>query len=65
MTKIRVDVDELYDKVSAMREDDCSVAELEIIEDDYSSELQLSAVILDEDTPISYGSICQTDIEMF
>jgi hypothetical protein len=44
MAKIRVDVDDLCDKLEAMKEDDYVTVELEIIEDDYSSELAVSAV---------------------
>ena len=57
MSKIRVDIDELSEKLDAMREDDYVTAELEIEEDDYSSELHLAAVSLEEEEPISYGSI--------
>lgn len=64
MTKIRVDIDDLYDKLEAMREDDYVTAELEILEDDYSSELAVSAVSFEEDEPISYGTVCQADDEL-
>jgi hypothetical protein len=57
MAKIIVDIDELIDKLDAMTEDDFVQAILEISEDEYTSELVLSAVSIDEDEPISYGSI--------
>lgn len=64
MTKIRVDVDDLCDKLEAMKEDNYVTVELEIIEDDYSSELAVSAVSFEEDEPISYGTVCQVDDEL-
>jgi hypothetical protein len=47
-----------------MKEDDYVTAELEIVEDDYSSELAISAVSFEEDEPISYGTVYQTDDEL-
>ena len=64
MAKIRVDVDDLCDKLEAMKEDDYVTVELEIIEDDYSSELAVSAVSFEEAEPISYGTVCQVDDEL-
>ena len=64
MAKIRVDVDDLCYKLEAMKEDDYVTVELEIIEDDYSSELAVSAVSFEEDEPISYGTVCQVDDEL-
>lgn len=64
MAKIRVDIDELYDKLEAMKEDDYVTTELEILEDDYSSELAVSAVSFEEDDPISYGTVYQTEDEL-
>ena len=64
MAKIRVDVGDLCDKLEAMKEDDYVTVELEIIEDDYSSELAVSAVSFEEDEPISYGTVCQVDDEL-
>lgn len=64
MSKIRVDIDDLCDKLEAMKEDDYVTAELEIIDDDYSSELAVSAVSFEETEPISYGTVCQVDDEL-
>lgn len=64
MSKIRVDIDDLCDKLEAMKEDDYVTAELEIIEDDYSAELAVSAVSFEETEPISYGTVCQVDDEL-
>lgn len=59
MSKIRVDIDELMDKLEAMREDDYVTAELEIEDDDYNSELLVSAVSFEEEEPLSYGSVSE------
>jgi hypothetical protein len=64
MSKIRVDIDDLCDKLEAMKEDDYVTVELEILEDDYSSELEVSAVSFEESEPISYGTVCQVDDEL-
>ena len=49
MSKIRVDIDELSEKLDAMREDDFVTAELEIEEDNYDSELKVSDVSFEYD----------------
>lgn len=59
MSKIRVDIDELMDKLEAMKEDDYVTTELEIEGDEYSSELIVSAVSFEQDEPIGYGSVCE------
>jgi hypothetical protein len=64
MSKIRVDIDELSDKLNEMKEDDYVTAELEIVFDDYSSELKLSAVSFEDEEPIEYGTICEADDEL-
>lgn len=57
MAKIVVDIDELIDKLDAMTEDDFVQVLLEINEDEYTSELEVSAISIESDEPISYGSI--------
>lgn len=57
MAKIVVDIDELIDKLDAMTEDDFVQVLLEINEDEYTSELEVSAISIDAEEPISYGSI--------
>ena len=57
MARIVVDIDDLIDKLDAMTEDDFVQVVLNITEDDYTSELELSAVSIDSDEPVSYGSI--------
>lgn len=64
MSKIRVDIDDLTEKLEAMKEDDFVIVELDIVEDDYTSELMLSAVSFEMEEPVSYGSIGQTDDEL-
>lgn len=64
MSKIRVDIDDLCDKLDAMREDDYVTAELEIVEDDYSNVLQISAVSFEEEDPISYGAMDEVSEEL-
>lgn len=64
MSKIRVDIDELSEKLDAMREDDFVTAELEIEEDNYDSELKVSAVSFEYDDPISYGVVPEVSDEL-
>jgi hypothetical protein len=64
MSKIRVDIDELSEKLGEMKEDDYVTAELEIVFDDYSSELKLSAVSFESDEPVDFGTICEADDEL-
>lgn len=65
MPKIIVDIDELMDKLEAMIEDDYETVELSINEDGYDSELELLAVSLENEEPISYGTILETKDELF
>lgn len=60
MAKIVVDVEELIDKLDEMIEDDYTDVLLEIDEDDYTSELHVSAVSLEDEEPISYGTIYES-----
>lgn len=62
--KIRVDVETLIEKLEAMIEDDYVTAELEIEEDDYLGELHITAIGFDSE-PVSYGSISETEDELF
>lgn len=64
MSKIRVDIDDLCEKLDAMKEDDYVTVELEIAEDEYSSELLVSAVSFEDEDPIGYGSVCETSDEI-
>lgn len=54
---IRVDIDELMDKLDAMKEDDFVTAELTINSDGYESEIELYAVGIEEDERVSYGVV--------
>lgn len=60
MAKIRVDIDELGDKIEAMKEDDYVTTELIIDSDGYSTELTINAVGFDEEEPVGYGTIPET-----
>lgn len=64
MASIKVDIDELLDKLNAMKEDDYVTTELQIEEDDYCSELLVSAVSFELDEPISYGSLTEAVEEL-
>ena len=64
MSKIRVDVDDLLDKLEAMREDDYATVELHIVADDYIKELEVSAVGFEDDQPISYGTVSEVEDEL-
>jgi len=54
---IRVDIDELIDKLEAIREDDFVTTELSIDSDGYDTELEVSAVSIEDDNNISYGKL--------
>lgn len=64
MNKIKVDIDELMERLNEMKEDDYITVELEIISDRYDSELQLNAVSFESDNPVDYGSIAETSDEL-
>lgn len=64
MNKIKVDIDELMERLNEMKEDDYITVELEIISDSYDSELQLNAVSFESDNPVDYGSIAETSDEL-
>ena len=54
---VKVDIDELMDKLEAMREDDFVTVEIAFSSNGYEDEIELSAVGIDEDEKISYGKI--------
>lgn len=58
-TTIKVDIEELIDKLTAMVEEGFTVAQLSIITSNYMNdfELRVGAVDLSEDENIEYGSI--------
>jgi hypothetical protein len=60
MSKIKVDIDEMIERLQEMKEDDYVTAELEIIADSYDCELKLSAVSFDSEEPIDYGTVAET-----
>ena len=54
---LRVNIDELIDKLEAMREDDYVTVVLTIKGDEYDEEMDVSAFSIEDDSLISYGSI--------
>jgi hypothetical protein len=65
MQRIRVDIDELSEKLELMKEDDYVTTELEINDDEYTPELLISAVSFDEEEPISYGTLNEVSEELY
>lgn len=65
MNKIRVDIDELVDKLEEVKNDDFATVELTIdTDDDGYKELLVSAVSFDEDEPINYGIVGENEDEL-
>lgn len=65
MYKIKVDIDELLDKLEEVKNDDFATVELTIdTDDDGYKELLVSAVSFDEDEPINYGIIGENEDEL-
>lgn len=62
--KIRVDIEELVEKLEAMLEDNYVTVELDIEDDEYLNELHVSAVSFETD-PLSYGSLTEVEEELF
>ena len=60
---ITVDIDELIEKLSAIKEDDFTTVTLSIVGDEYISELAFSVSSFDSEEPISYGSINESSEE--
>ena len=54
---VKVDIDELMEKLDAMREDDFVTVEIAFSSNGYESEIELTAVGIDDDEKISYGKI--------
>lgn len=64
MCKIRVDIEDLMDRLNDLLEDDYVTAELEIEADKFSSELKVSAVSFEQDDPIPYGTVGESEGEL-
>ena len=64
MSKIRVDVDDLLEKLNEVKEDEYTTVELEIDADEYCSELLVSAVSFDMPEPYPYGSLAEIKDEI-
>lgn len=54
---IKVDIDELESKLIAMKEDDFVTVELILKSDGYDTEMQISAVSIEEEENVSYGTL--------
>lgn len=54
---IRVNIDDLIEKLEAMKEDDYVTAVLTIKSDEYDEEMDVAAFSVEDDSLVSYGSI--------
>ena len=61
---IFVNVDELIDKLEAIKEDEFSTVKISLETEGYSNVLSLEVVSIDSDEPISYGSIYESTDEI-
>ena len=61
---ITVDIDDILDKLYAIKEDDFSTVKLELVGDEYSQELSISAISFDSESPIGYGTVMETSEEI-
>ena len=52
---VKLDIDDLIDKLEAMKEDDYVTVSITIKSDGYINEVELSAVSIEDDNNISYG----------
>lgn len=57
MDSIKIDIDEMIEKLEAMKEEDFVTCRLTIQNGDYLNELQVEAVGIDEEDVTSYGSL--------
>lgn len=57
VVKIKIDIEELMDKLTAMLEDDYVSAKLILTSDGYDTELEVIAVGIEEEENLSYGSL--------
>lgn len=64
MPSITVDIDELVDKLESMKEDDYVSAKLTLVEDDYTNELAIAAVGIEDEEEVSYGTLDETRSEI-
>lgn len=56
---IKVDLNDLIQKLKLIDEDGYSSVIVEIESDEYSSELRLSAQSIEDDEPIEYGAVTE------
>ena len=57
--KVRLDIDELISVLNGMKDDGFVTTDIEVVEGDIESEneLSVSAVNIEDDEPVSYGSL--------
>lgn len=63
MTKIRIDIDELIETLEEIKNDDYTTVEISIDGDGYYNEMSVSAVSLEENDPIPYGTLSEVNNE--
>lgn len=64
MDSIRVDIEELLDKLNSMLEDNYVTVNLKIKDDGYTKELEIDAVTLDDEENASYGTLAEIEDEI-
>lgn len=57
MYSAKVDIDELLEKVKAIKEDDFSAVILNLTDDGYLQQVEVCACGIESDEPVSYGKI--------
>lgn len=57
VSSIAVSIDDLMDKINSIQEDEHEAVVINVIEDDYTKELEILAVSNETDEPISYGTL--------
>lgn len=61
---IKVDIEELMERLSEMQEDGYITARLTITSDTYMKELVVQAYSMEEGGSIDYGNVAETEVEI-
>lgn len=64
MSKIKVDVDELIERLQEVRQDEFVIVELDIEESSYDCEMHIRAIGLDDTETTDYGEISEVNDEL-
>lgn len=66
MAKVRVDIDELMEKLTEMKDEGYVTSEIEVAEGDTEAEneLGLSAIDIENDEPVHFGSLSNLESDM-